>query len=1487
MLGVVWSRRTNLVLIVLLSIATVAGGLPFVKPTAAAGGLQLDKLVSAHATTKATSVTSPAFTTSQPGELLVAFLESDGPGSAQTFSAVTGGGLTWRLRQRANTQRGTAEIWQAVAPAVLTNATVKGTHTGSYNASVTVATFIGANTSVDGATIGANAATGAPTASLTTTRPGSWVWGVGNDYDNAIARTVGPNQTKVDEYLSSSGDTFWVQRQNAVTPIQGAVTINDTAPTTDRWNLAAIEIPAAAQDTTAPSVPAGLAANAASPTRVDLAWSPSTDDTAVTGYNVLRGGIQIGTATGTTYSDTTAAASTNYSYTVRAYDAAGNTSADSAPATVSTPAPDTTPPVISAVNAGPVSQTSATITWTTDEPSTSQVNYGATTSYGTSTTLSSALVTTHSQTISNLSPSSSYHFQVSSTDASGNNALSADNTFTTPDPAPDTTAPTVSVTAPANNATVSGTINLTASATDNVGVAGVQFTLDGANIGTEDTTSPYSTSLDTKTIGNGPHTLAATARDAAGNTATATTVNITVSNDLTPPTVTLTTPTDGTTVSGTISVAASASDNVAVASVQFTLDGNNLGAADVTSPYSVNWDTTTVAAGAHTLSAIATDTSGNTTTAAATTVTVNNTGSDPSVVGSWGPVVAWPEVSIHAALTYTGKILTFQGDFSSGGQQYLFDPATGAQTQVPNAVADLFCAGQAVLPDGKIMVIGGTSTSGGLGTKTITAFDPATQTWQTLADMNSPRWYATGTTLGDGRVLSTSGYSTGTTVVTVPEVYDTLHNTWTNLTSATHNIPIYPFMYQLPDGRVLWAGASEVPTQTEVLSANLQSWSPVDSRIIDGGSIANYAPGKFIKAGSAADSGDSGPSSNTAFTLDMSQPNPTWQPTASMQYPRSFVNLTNLPDGTVLASGGDTEKSGFNDANGVLPAEIWNPATGTWHTVAPMGDVRLYHSVSQLLPDGRVFISGGGGDPGVPDHKTYQIYSPNYLFKGPRPTITSVPGTVQYNSNVFVQTPNASSIQRVSLIRTGSGTHSFDQNARALSLGFTQTSGGLNVQMPANGNFAPPGYYMLSIVDGNGVPSVSSFVRFPAPFEDAVTPTAPTNLQATGGTGRVDLSWSAATDNIGVAKYDVFRSPTPGFTPSPANQIAQVSGSTLAYADTGLAAGTYYYQVKAEDAAANISVSSNEATALLTADTTAPSAPTNLVASPAPGQVNLSWTAATDEVGVTQYNISRDGSPVGTATGTTFTDGSVIAGSMYSYTVTAQDTAGNVGPPSNTATATVPSGPSVISIDAQVTTHQTTAANTIASPAITTTQTNELLLAFISSDGPSGSGTISFTGVSGGGLTWTLRKRQNTQAGTAEIWQAIAPGPLTATAFTATRSSGSWQGSMTVVGFKNADSALGATAGASAASGAPTATISTTRAGSWIWAAGTDWSTATGRTVGTTQTLVDQFLAPAGDTYWVQRQNSPTPASGTVVTINDTAPTADQYNLALIEILAK
>ncbi len=197
-----------------------------------------------------------------------------------------------------------------------------------------------------------------------------------------------------------------------------------------------------------------------------------------------------------------------------------------------------------------------------------------------------------------------------------------------------------------------------------------------------------------------------------------------------------------------------------------------------------------------------------------------------------------------------------------------------------------------------------------------------------------------------------------------------------------------------------------------------------------------------------------------------------------MAHPRSFLNLTMLPDGSVLATGGETDKDGGKIANAVYAAELWSPKTETWSIMASMHTPREYHGTAVLLPDARVLVSGMGADFGnVPDEKSAEFYSPPYLFKGPRPTISQAPGQIPYAGTFFVGTPDATTIASVSLIRTGAVTHFCDQNARYALLTFLQTSWGLTVTAPNNVNLAPPGYYMVFIVNSAGGPSVAPFVK--------------------------------------------------------------------------------------------------------------------------------------------------------------------------------------------------------------------------------------------------------------------------------------------------------------------------------------------------------------------------------------------------------------------------
>jgi Domain of unknown function (DUF1929) len=270
-----------------------------------------------------------------------------------------------------------------------------------------------------------------------------------------------------------------------------------------------------------------------------------------------------------------------------------------------------------------------------------------------------------------------------------------------------------------------------------------------------------------------------------------------------------------------------------------------------------------------------------------------------------------------------------------------------------------------------------------------------------------------------------------------------------------------------------------------VLDLNASTWTAVGgSTALNGGSSAMYLPYKILKTGHYDNPNvTQTPSVATAYVLDMSQTSPTWRQVASMQFARTYHNTTLLPDGTVLVTGGGTTTGGGDVADAVLPAELWSPTTETWTTLASMSAPRLYHSEGLLLPDGRVLISGGGrfADDTEPVYQySAEFFSPPYLFKnsGVRPTITSAPSQLSYGQNFTVVTPNAAQIATVSLIRFGSVTHSINMSQRFLPLSFTAGSGSLSVVAPANANLAPPGNYMLFIVDTHGVPSVAAVVHF-------------------------------------------------------------------------------------------------------------------------------------------------------------------------------------------------------------------------------------------------------------------------------------------------------------------------------------------------------------------------------------------------------------------------
>ncbi len=455
-------------------------------------------------------------------------------------------------------------------------------------------------------------------------------------------------------------------------------------------------------------------------------------------------------------------------------------------------------------------------------------------------------------------------------------------------------------------------------------------------------------------------------------------------------------------------------------------------------------------------------------------------------IGSWAPPVSLPIVAIHLHLLPTGNaVLFWTGDDATGGaaNAYLWQVGAdgnwvnGSLAAVPNDATDIFCSGHTMLADGRLLVAGG-HIGNMTGLKDANVFDYRTNTWTRVADMAFGRWYPTVTELPDGRAVVLGGSDSMAAQVKIPELWN--GTTWTQLTGAVLQVPYYPWMFVAPDGRLFMAGGNRGTRFLNV--AGTGSWSAIvqfnygSNRLY--GSAVMYEPGKILIVGG----GD--PPTSTAEVRDLNAAGSTWRYTGAMTYARRQMNAVLLADGKVLAVGG-TGSKGFNTAKKkVLASEMWNPATEQWTTMASLTYARLYHSTAILLPDGRV-MSAGSGHPaatGEVDRLSFEVFSPPYLFNSDgslatRPTITGAPTSLGYGGSFTVQTPDAGSIARVSWIRLGSTTHAFDQNQRYQSLSFTKGAGSLTVSAPLSANIAPPGHYMLFILNDRGVPSLARVVQ--------------------------------------------------------------------------------------------------------------------------------------------------------------------------------------------------------------------------------------------------------------------------------------------------------------------------------------------------------------------------------------------------------------------------
>lgn len=480
---------------------------------------------------------------------------------------------------------------------------------------------------------------------------------------------------------------------------------------------------------------------------------------------------------------------------------------------------------------------------------------------------------------------------------------------------------------------------------------------------------------------------------------------------------------------------------------------------------------------------------------------------DPAVSGRWGDVIPLPNIAVAMAALPTGKVLLWSSDqrttFNTGrGRTWtsVFDPATETATDVlvEQTNHDMFCPGIAMLADGRVMVNGG-GQNGSPGRRATSIYDPFTEEWTADARMTRERWYNASLTLPDGDVLTMGGAGTHTLEggpVDRPERWDP-ETGWDDLTTARTEVlrddtsqgdnrsGEHPRLYVRSDGQVAYTGPSRTLGVIDVEGEGaITAVGPRgDDEMSQIDVQAMFGPDLVLTAGGSTGYGSSTPATRGAHVVDLSTGVTT--PTGPMAFRRANGNTVALPTGEVMALGGIPHGENFSDRQAVLHAEAWDPGTGAWTTWAAMQVPRTYHSSAVLLPDGRVLAAGGGlcGSCGV-NHPDGEIFSPPYLFRGARPTITA-PDQILYGGTFDVAT--SGDVARFTMVRMSAATHSTNNDQRVLPVAATSRGGGgWQLEAPANANLAPPGYYMVFAVSSDDVPSVAGVTRlmgdpFPPP----------------------------------------------------------------------------------------------------------------------------------------------------------------------------------------------------------------------------------------------------------------------------------------------------------------------------------------------------------------------------------------------------------------------
>jgi hypothetical protein len=536
---------------------------------------------------------------------------------------------------------------------------------------------------------------------------------------------------------------------------------------------------------------------------------------------------------------------------------------------------------------------------------------------------------------------------------------------------------------------------------------------------------------------------------------------------------------------------------------------------------------------------------------------------DPTQKGKWEPIkYRFSHLPIHIALLHTGKVLAFGGsgnDESHLNSPYpaeIFEPCyedtrhTGGDSEdeintdinrvyeISNnsITGDIFCSGHAFLPDGRLIVAGGTRKYDGSvlkipippfrGLDHSYIFDPIELRWIRAGNMTNGRWYPTCIMLSDGQILTMAGLSKSFPWVFLNEleIYSDFDRVWKKVPGGNHWIPMYPRLHLLPSGEIFYAGSYNThytfpfslrgfPSAT--FNIMTKRWTkignPNNVNREEGTTVLlpltppEYTARVLLIAGGLQPGTEA---INNVERIDFSDRKPQYKSIRPLKHPRYYAYAVLLPDQSVLVLGGkigtkghmamddnggmkmkmkssaenkfvDSNMEVSHDPHAVLEAELFNIKEERWDPMAHMKVDRLYHAGALLLPDGRVMTAGSNPQRRVNELRI-ELFRPPYLFKGKRPVIVRCPSIISYGKEFELRTDNSSPLQAIALIRTSVTTHCVNTEQRYVGLEYASRTNSdtstLLIKVPSNRNVLPPGYYMLFIVSEEGIPSVARFV---------------------------------------------------------------------------------------------------------------------------------------------------------------------------------------------------------------------------------------------------------------------------------------------------------------------------------------------------------------------------------------------------------------------------